>query len=73
MDMNKWKTNKSAITQFGGPEVLTIQSSPNESPESVGESRASINPLVRKRAGLGWVTSKKESPLGSVYDVQEKY
>ena len=64
MDMNKWKTNR--ITQFGGPEVLTIQSSPVPSPQKKGEvlvkvAFAGINPLDAKtRAGLGWVASQKK-------------
>lgn len=65
-----------AITQFGGPEVLTIQSSPVPSPQKgevlVKVAFAGINPLDAKtRAGLGWVASQKKDNLPWVagYDI----
>lgn len=65
-----------AITQFGGPEVLSIQPSPVPKPESgevlVKVSFAGVNPIdVKTRAGLGWAAERNKDRLPWVpgYDV----
>lgn len=56
------------ITQFGGPEVLAIQSSeipePQEEEVLVKVAFASINPIdVKTRAGLGWAAAQNKDKL----------
>lgn len=64
------------ITQFGGPEVLAIQSSvipePLEGEVLVKVAFASINPIdVKTRAGLGWAAAQNKDKLPWVpgYDI----
>ncbi len=65
-----------AITQFGGPEVLSIQTSPVPKPQPgevlVKVSFAGVNPIdVKTRAGLGWAAERNKDKLPWVpgYDV----
>ncbi|NAW69544.1 zinc-binding dehydrogenase [Vibrio sp. V27_P1S3P104] len=64
------------ITQFGGPEVLAIQSSPIPEPQEgevlVKVAFTSINPIDTKtRAGLGWAAAQNQDKLPWVagYDI----
>ena len=54
------------ITQFGGPEVLTIQSSPVPSPQK-GKQKVAFAILTRsmQNACRTWVAQKKRISLGS--------
>jgi len=65
-----------AITQFGGPEVLSILSSPIPEPKAgevlVRVAYSGINPIdVKTRAGLGWAAAQNKDNLPWVpgYDV----
>ncbi|MGL6055522.1 MAG: NADP-dependent oxidoreductase, partial [Vibrio metschnikovii] len=64
------------ITQFGGPEVLAIQSSsipePQEGEVLVKVAFASVNPIdIKTRAGLGWAAEQNKDKLPWVpgYDI----
>ncbi|EOB2571833.1 NADP-dependent oxidoreductase [Vibrio fluvialis] len=65
-----------AITQFGGPEVLAIQTSAIPEPQAgevlVKVAFAGINPIdVKTRAGLGWAAAQNKDNLPWVpgYDI----
>ncbi|KHT44258.1 NADP-dependent oxidoreductase [Vibrio sinaloensis] len=65
-----------AISQFGGPEVLVIQSSAVPQPKAgevlVRVAFAGVNPIdVKTRAGLGWAASENKDNLPWVpgYDI----
>ncbi|KOO02161.1 NADP-dependent oxidoreductase [Vibrio nereis] len=65
-----------AITQFGEPDVLTIQSSdipePKQGEVLVKVAFAGVNPIdVKTRAGLGWAASQNKDNLPWVpgYDI----
>ncbi|WP_428775094.1 NADP-dependent oxidoreductase [Vibrio sp.] len=65
-----------AITQFGGPEVLAIQSAPIPQPQAgqvlIKVAFAGVNPIdVKTRAGLGWAASENADKLPWVpgYDI----
>ncbi|KJY81745.1 NADPH:quinone reductase [Vibrio galatheae] len=65
-----------AITQFGEPEVLAIQSAPMPEPKSgevlVKVAFAGVNPIdVKTRAGLGWAAAQNKDNLPWVpgYDI----
>ena len=64
------------ITQFGGPEVLAIQSSsipePQEGEVLIKVAFASVNPIdIKTRAGLGWAAEQNKDKLPWVpgYDI----
>ncbi|RQW62934.1 NADP-dependent oxidoreductase [Vibrio viridaestus] len=68
-----------AITQFGGTEVLAIQSSPIPEPKEgevlVEVHFAGVNPIdVKTRAGLGWAAEQNKNNLPWVpgYDISGK-
>ncbi|MCL9781005.1 NADP-dependent oxidoreductase [Vibrio sp. S4M6] len=65
-----------AITQFGGPEVLSIQSSPVPKPQPgevlVKVAFSGVNPIdVKTRSGVGWAASQNKDKLPWVpgYDI----
>ncbi|QSA20087.1 NADP-dependent oxidoreductase, partial [Vibrio furnissii] len=57
-----------AITQFGGPEVLAIQTTAIPEPQAgevlVKVAFSGINPIdVKTRAGLGWAAAQNKDNL----------
>ncbi|WP_158513712.1 alcohol dehydrogenase catalytic domain-containing protein, partial [Vibrio anguillarum] len=65
-----------AITEFGGPEVLVIQTSDVPQPKAgevlVKVAFAGVNPIdVKTRAGLGWAAAQNKDKLPWVpgYDI----